>query len=143
MGKKVVIIVLGGALLISLVVTMVRISGPASGSLGQKGILKRESALREKAGSILKEANLRFPAEGGPVLGSFSLRFEGEVLRVGVGPGWDRLPRDRRAALLDFVWAGYVPFWQEEMKSRREPAIVFREGTRRVALHTSLDRWAR
>lgn len=143
MGKKVVIIVLGGALLVSLVVTMVRISGPASGSLGRQGLLKRESALRDTAGSILKAANLRFRSGEDPVLLSASLRFEGEVLRIHVGPGWDRLPRERREALVDFVSARYVPIWKEEMKSHREPAIVFREGQERVALHTAIDHWAR
>lgn len=143
MGKKVVIIVLGGALLVSLVVTMVRISGPASGSLGYQGLLKRESVLRDTAGSILKAANLRFRSGEDPVLLSATLRFEGEVLRIHVGPGWDRLSRDRREAVVDFVSSRYVPIWKKEMKSHREPAIVFREGQERVALHTAIDHWAR
>lgn len=143
MGKKVVIIVLGGALLVSLVVTMVRISGPASGSLGHQGLLKRESVLRDTAGSILKAANLRFRSGEDPVLLSATLRFEGEVLRIHVGPGWDRLSRDRREAVVDFVSSRYVPIWKKEMKSHREPAIVFREGQERVALHTAIDHWAR
>ena len=143
MGKKVVILVLGGALLVALVVTMVRISGPAAGSAGNRGILKRETDLREKAGAIMTAANKDFSSEGTPALLAASLRFEGEVLRVHVGPGWDRLARDRRSALVDFVSSRYVPLWQDEMKSHREPAIVFREGARRVALHTAVDRWVR
>jgi hypothetical protein len=142
-GKKVVILVLGGALLVSLVVTMVRISGPAAGSSGNRGIQNREAALREKAGAILTVANQNFSTQGAPLLLASSLRFEGEVLRVHVGSGWDRLARTRRQALVDFVSARYVPVWQKEMKSHREPAIVFREGARRVALHTAIDHWVR
>jgi hypothetical protein len=142
-GKKVVILVLGGALLVALVVTMVRISGPAAGSAGDHGIQKRESELGEKAGAIVKAANKIFSAGEAPVLIDSSLRFEGEVLRVHVGPGWDLLARNRRSALVDFVSSRYVPIWQDEMKSHREPAIVFREGVRRVALHTAIDRWVR
>lgn len=141
MGFKVVIGLLGTALLVALVVTMVRISGPAVESGGPSGLMKRESALRDKADRILKEANGRFSSPKGPVIASSSLRFEGEVLRIQVGPGWDRMRRSDRARLVEYVASEYVPFWKTQMKSRREPAIVLREGDRRVGLHTQIDHW--
>lgn len=143
MGRKIVIVGLGGALLVALVVTMIRISGPATGSMGQRALVKREASLRTKTIQILQEANARFSQAGLSVVASSTIRFDGEVLRILVGPGWKKLPRDKRANVVEFVVSQYVPFWQREMKSHREPAIVFREGALQVGLYTKVDHWVR
>jgi len=141
-GQKLGIFILGGGLLIALVVTMVRISGPASDSSGEGGVKKREALLGEKAREILARTSQNLPRlPGSPVLLVPELRFEGQVLRIHVAPAWESLPFSRRTEIVDRVSADYVGVWQKVMKSHHEPAIVFVEGGQRVALHTQIDHW--
>jgi hypothetical protein len=141
-GRKVGAFILGGGLLIALVVTMVRISGPASESSGSRGLLKREAKLGEKAREILGGVARTLPTEPGPpLLGPPEIRFDGQVLRIPVSTAWDALPQSRRQEIVTRISSTFVGAWQEVMKSRREPAIVFVEGGRRVALHTRIDHW--
>ena len=141
-GRKVVVFILGGGLLIALVVTMVRISGPASDSSGNRGLLKREAKLEEKAREIVTRVARTLPPEpGAPLLGSPEIRFDGQVLRVPVSTAWESLSQTRRQEIVTRISSDFVGAWQKVMESRREPAIVFVEGGRRVALHTRIDHW--
>lgn len=141
-GRKIGIFVLGGGLLVALVVTMVRISGPASESSGKRGLLKREAILEQQARSIEEKANQRFsPAGGPPVFQSPELRFDGQVLRIPVSNSWQTLSLPSQKEALSRISAAYVGVWQMVMKSHHEPAIVFLEAGRRVALHTQIDHW--
>jgi len=130
--------ILGGALLVVLVVTMVRISGPAAGSSGRSGEKGREESLSREAARIIAGEKT-----SGGVFEGVGVRFGGEVLRVRVGSGWESLSEKERGRLLDDVFRQYARAWQTTMKSHEEPAVSFRERERRVALHTDVDRWVR
>ncbi len=130
--------ILGGALLVVLVVTMVRISGPAAGSSGRSGEKAREESLSREAARILSSGRT-----DGSVFEGAGIRFGGQVLRVRVGSAWERLSEKERGRLLDEVFVEYAHAWQTTMKSSDLPAVSFREKGRRVALRTSVDRWVR
>ena len=143
MGRRWVSIILGGALLVVLVLTMVRISGPSPGSTGLSGQRHREAELALDAGRIVTALGSSLPPGKGLVLEGESLRFGGQVLRVTVGPGWQALSPEDRGRLLDSLFANYTRSWQRIMKSHGVPAVSLRDGTHRVGLHTSMDRWVR
>ena len=142
MGARWAVVVLGGALLVALVVTMVRISGPSPGSSGLSGEKSREARLSREAERILT-ALASGPAATGKVLEGESLRYGGQILRVQVGPGWATLSPAEQGRLLDELFARYTRSWQAVMHTHSEPAVSLRSGDRRVALHTSMDRWVR
>lgn len=142
MGARWAVVVLGGALLVALVVIMVRISGPSPGSSGLSGEKSREARLSREAERIVA-ALASGPGGKGTVLEGESLRYGGQVLRVRVGPGWASLPPAEQGRLLDDLFTRYTRSWQAVMNTHSEPAVSLREGDRRVALHTSMDRWVR
>ena len=141
-GARWAVVVLGGALLVALVVTMVRISGPSPGSSGLSGEKSRQARLSREAERILTALGSG-PAGTEKVLEGESLRYGGEVLRVRVGPGWATLSPLAQGRLLDDLFARYTKSWQAVMHTHSEPAVSLRSGDRRVALHTSMDRWVR
>ncbi len=143
MGRRWGVIVLGGALLAVLLLTMVRISGPSPGSAGLSGERSRETELARDAGRIVTAVGSGLPAGRGPVLEGESLRFGGRVLRVTVGPGWGSLPSGDQGRILDTLFSEYTRAWQKVMKSPSVPVVSLRSGGRRVGLHTSMDRWVR
>lgn len=142
MGLRIGGLVVGAVLLLGLGVTMLRISGPAPGSSGKKGILRREVDLKKSAGAIVAGANRELSrTTGSPIIGPPEIRYGGDVLRIPVSRSWEALPRETRERMLDRIARRYVVVWRKEMKSHHEPAIVFVEGGRRVALHTRIDHW--
>lgn len=143
MERRWVSIVLGGAILVALALTMVRISGPSPGSTGPAGQRHREAELAQDAGRIVTALGSSLPPGKEPVLEGESLRFGGQVLRVTVGPGWETLSPEDRGRLLDSLFADYTRSWQRVTKSHSVPAVSLRDESRRVGLHTSMDRWVR
>lgn len=140
-GRRAGAVVLGGGLLVALAAAMFVVSGPSRDSSGGQGLRVREEHLAQGAGSLVRGVSeLHSPAVP-PLLGAPELRYDGQVLRVPVSPAWDALSYPQRKSVVDRIVGGYVALWQREMNSQDEPAIIFVEGSRRVALHTRVDHW--
>lgn len=140
-GRRAGAVVLGCGLLVALAVAMFVVSGPARDSSGGPGLRVREEHLSKGAGSLVLGVSGSHSPAVPALLGVPELRYEGQVLRVPVSSAWDALSFSERKAVVDRIVGGYVALWQREMKSQDEPAIVFVEGDRRVALHTRVDHW--